>query len=131
MKSVKKKFIIGGGILVAVVAYLIFAGAGSQVSYYLTVSELEASPPEISDASVRVAGRIGEGSVVWDAPALELRFDVVEGEQSLPVVYHGAMPAGFTEGSEILVEGSYREGEPFQATQLVTRCPSKYEAAVE
>jgi cytochrome c-type biogenesis protein CcmE len=128
---VKKKFIIGGGIVVAVAAYLIFIGTGSQVSYYLTVSELEASGPEIADSSVRVAGRIAEGSVVWDAPGLELKFDVVEGEHRLPVVYHGAMPAGFTGGSEILVEGKYRTGEPFEATQLITRCPSKYEAAVE
>ena len=127
----KKKFIIGGVILVAVVVYLLFIGTGSQVSYYLTVSELETSGPEVADTPVRVAGRIAEGSVVWDAPALELKFDVIEGEHRLPVVYHGAMPAGFAGGDEILVEGKYREGEPFEATQLVTRCPSKYEAAVD
>ena len=123
----KKKYLIGGGILLAVVAYLIYLSFGSSVSYYVTVSEFFAEGTALHDTSVRVAGKIADNPVYWDAADLELRFAITEGGDTMTVIYQGTKPSGFKSGSTILVEGEYHSDGIFHASQLIMKCPSKYE----
>lgn len=123
----KKRYIIGGIILVAVVGYLFSLSFSSSVSYYLTVSEFLARSTELQDTTVRVAGKIADSPVEWDAEGLELKFTITEGGRTMPVIYHGAKPSGFKVGSDILVEGKYHSDGIFHASQLIMKCPSKYE----
>jgi cytochrome c-type biogenesis protein CcmE len=124
----KKKYIIGGAIVLAAVIYLLYISLGSSVSYYVTVSEFFERSAELTDTNIRVAGKITNKSVVWDAEALELSFTITEGGQSMPVIYEGARPTGFKEDSNLLVEGKYHPDGIFRATQLILKCPSKYES---
>ena len=124
----KKKYLIGGGILLAVVAYLIYLSFGSSVSYYVTVSEFFAKGTELHDTNVRVAGKIADSPVDWNAQELELRFTITEGGDTMVVVYHGARPSTFKTGSNIMVEGEYHSDGIFRASQLILKCPSKYES---
>ena len=124
----KKRYLIGGIIIILAVAYLIFVNLGSSVSYYLTVSELMDKRGDLNDTSVRVIGEIVPGSVQWDADNVELKFDITEGGQTLSVLYNGAKPTGFEPGSNILVEGKLQPDNIFKAKQLIMRCPSKYES---
>jgi len=124
---VKKRYLIGGGILVAVVVYLLYLSFGSSVSYYVTVSEFFAKGTELHDTNIRVAGKIADSPVDWDAKELELRFIITEGGDTMAVVYQGAKPSTFKAGSNILVEGKYHSDGIFQASQLLLKCPSKYE----
>ena len=123
----KKRYLIGGGIIVLAVAYLISLSLGSSVSYYLTVSEFMDKSDELYGTRVRVIGNIVDGSVQWNADDVELKFAVTEGGETLPVLYNGARPSGFEPGSDILVEGKLQPDEVFLADQLILRCPSKYE----
>ena len=123
----KKRYLIGGGILLVVVAYLIYLSFGSSVSYYVTVSELSDKGTELYDTNVRVAGKIADSPVNWDVEDLELRFDITEGGEVITVIYQGAKPSGFKAGSNILVEGEINSDGIFHATQLIMKCPSKYE----
>lgn len=123
----KKRYLIGGGIIILAVAYLIMISLNSSVSYYLTVSELMDKSSELKNTKVRVIGKIVDDSIQWNAEDLELEFEISEGGQTLPVVYNGAKPAGFEPSSDILVEGKYRPDQAFSANQLIMRCPSKYE----
>jgi cytochrome c-type biogenesis protein CcmE len=123
----KKRYLIGGGIIVLAVAYLITLSLGNSVSYYLTVSEFADKSDELYDTRVRVIGNIVDGSVQWNADDVELEFTVTEGGATLPVLYNGARPSGFEPGSDILVEGKLQPDEVFLADQLILRCPSKYE----
>jgi cytochrome c-type biogenesis protein CcmE len=122
-----KRYFIGGGILAIAVGLLVYASLGGAVSYYLTVSELLDKGSELYGEQVRVAGKVVNNSVEWDAVALELRFVIAEGDDELPVVYGGAKPNGFEEDSNVLVEGQYREDNVFQASTIILKCPSKYE----
>ena len=124
----KKRYLIGVGILVIVVAYLIYLSFGSSVSYYVTVSEFFDRGTELHDTNVRVAGKIADTPVDWNAEDLELRFTITEGGDTMEVVYQGAKPSTFQAGSSILVEGEYHSDGVFQASQLILKCPSKYEA---
>ena len=123
----KKRYLIGGGILLAAVAYLLYVSFGSSVSYYVTVSEFFARGAELHDTSVRVAGKIADSPVNWNAEDLELRFTITEGGDSMTVIYQGAKPSGFKSGSDILVEGKYHSDGIFHSSQLIMKCPSKYE----
>jgi cytochrome c-type biogenesis protein CcmE len=123
---VKKRYLVGLIILVLVVGYLFYLSFGHSVSYYVTVSEFFAKGTELYDTNIRIAGKIGN-SIDWNAKDLELRFAITEGGDTLMVVYHGAEPSGFQAGSNILVEGKYSSDGIFRASQLIMKCPSKYE----
>jgi cytochrome c-type biogenesis protein CcmE len=123
----KKRYLIGGLILLAAVAYLLYLSFGNSVSYYVTVSEFYDRGEELYDTSVRVAGIVADSPVDWDAEALELKFTIAEGGASMAVMYHGAAPSGFAAGNDILVEGKYSADGIFRATQIILKCPSKYE----
>ena len=126
----RKRYFIGGGILLAAIIYLLYLSFGNAVSYYVTVSEFYGREAELHDINVRVAGKI-DSPIEWNAKELELRFNIIEGGKSMPVIYHGAQPSGFKAGSSVLVEGKYSPDGVFRARQLILKCPSKYEEAIE
>ena len=128
MRGMKKRYLIGGLILIIVVAYLIYLSFGSSVSYYVTVSEFFARGTELYDTNVRVAGKIADSPIEWNAAELKLSFAITEGGDVMTVIYQGTKPSGFKAGSNILAEGKYHSDEIFWASQLIMKCPSKYES---
>lgn len=123
------KFIIGGLIIVAVVAYLIFSSIDGSTAYYLTVAELRARGAEAIDMKVRVTGLVDGDTIVWDDRTLELSFDIVDESGRLPVIYQGIRPDMFQDEAEAVVEGSLDASGVFDAKSLLLKCPSKYEAS--
>jgi cytochrome c-type biogenesis protein CcmE len=123
----RKQYFIGGGILLVVIIYLLYLSFGSSASYYVTVSEFFAKGTELYDTNIRIAGKIADTPIDWNAEDLELKFTITEGGKNMPVMYNGAQPGGFQAGSDILVEGNYSSDGIFQASQLIMKCPSKYE----
>jgi len=120
--------VVAGLILIIVLGYLFYLSFGSSVSYYVTVSEFFARGTELHDTNLRVAGEIANNSVEWNAEDLELRFVITEGGDDMMVLYRGAKPSNFKAGSSILVEGKYYADGVFRASQLILKCPSKYES---
>lgn len=123
----KKRYIIGGCVILAAVVYLLYLSFGDAVSYYVKVSEFFDRESELTGTNIRVAGKIA-APINWDTEALDLQFNISEGGESMPVIYKGARPSGFKEDSSILVEGRYQSDGLFHASQLIIRCPSKYES---
>ena len=123
----KKRYIIGGGIILVAVVYLLYLSFGDAISYYVKVSEFFDRENELSDTNIRIAGKI-TAPISWNSEDLDLEFYITEGGESMPVAYNGAKPSGFKEGSSILVEGKYQSGGIFRASQLIIKCPSKYES---
>jgi len=124
----KKKLLIGGAIILIAVVYLLYLSFGSSVSYYVTVREFFDRSDELIDTNVRVAGNVADTPIKWNADDLELMFTITEGGKNMTVVYNGAQPSGFKAGSTILVEGKYGSDGVFRASQLILKCPSKYES---
>ena len=124
----KKRLLIGGASILIALVYLRYLSFGSSVSYYVTVSEFFDRSDELLDTNVRVAGNVADTAIEWNADDLELAFTITEGGKNMPVVYHGAQPGGFKAGSTILVEGKYDSDGVFRASQLILKCPSKYES---
>ncbi len=123
-----KLALIGAGI-VACVAFLLVVTlrGGNGLVYYYTVSEFRKVNPDPA-TSVRINGKVASGSVVRTAGGLDVRFAVTDGNESVPVEYHGVLPDTFGEDSDVVVEGSLAGNGIFQASSLLAKCPSKYEA---
>ena len=83
--TMRKRYFIGGGILLVVVIYLLYLSFGDSVSYYVTVSEFYDREAELSDVNIRVAGEIVEDPVYWDAESSRTGPFIIAGEFSRTV----------------------------------------------
>ena len=124
----KKKFLIGGLIVVLAIAYLGYTGFEGSATYYFTVSELAAQEGSVNGENVRVNGQVAAGSVEQDTKEQILRFTIVdvEEENSLPVVYQGVVPDTFKTGNDVVVEGYLNSAGVFHANNILAKCPSRY-----
>lgn len=127
-KRLPISFILGGLAILGAVIYLIYANTQANAAFYLTVSELK-SCTTCATQSVRVAGVVQAGSVVNNEQNQQISFVIADSGQSLPVVYSGIVPDIFGPGITVVVEGHYTGTGPFQAQTLLTKCPSKFQAA--
>ncbi len=121
-------FILGGLAILGAVIYLIYANTQANAVYYMTVPELK-SCTICTSQSVRVAGVVQAGSIVNNNQNQQISFVIADSGQSLPVVYSGIVPDIFRPGVTVVVEGHYTGQGPFQAQTLLTKCPSKFQAA--
>jgi len=122
----RKRFLIGGIVILLAVAYLGYRGFEGSATYYLTVSEVKEQGGRIAGENVRVNGRVAPSSVDWDAENNILRFVLVDEEKGLSVLYKGIVPDAFKADSNVVVEGGLESDGVFHADAILTRCPSKY-----
>jgi cytochrome c-type biogenesis protein CcmE len=133
----QRKFLIGGVTVAGLVGYLMVTGMQDSMVYYHTPTELLArssADPTYADVGVKVGGRVVPGTVHFDQRSLDLRFQLVDIENpstTFPVHYQGPLPDTFQEGSDVVVEGKYSPEGGFQATTVLTKCGSRYEAGAE
>ncbi|MBN1579847.1 MAG: cytochrome c maturation protein CcmE [Anaerolineae bacterium] len=123
------KFIVGGIIIAAVVAYMIVSAAQGSAAYYMTIEEIKAQGP--SPRNVRVAGFVVGKSIVWEPRDLQLAFDVTDDSGTLSVSYNGSRPDMFKDGAETVLEGKYTSQGIFEAKTMILKCPSKYQEAAQ
>ncbi len=124
----KKRFIIGGIIVILAMSYLGFMSFQSSATYYYEVSELLEQGSPIYGENVRVSGQVAPGSLEQETTGLILRFTItdVDTEDNLPVIYQGVVPDTFKVGNEVVIEGYLNSDDIFQANTLLAKCPSRY-----
>ena len=135
------RFLVGLVGVALVVSYLVWTGVNETMMYYLTPSELVArvaADPTFRDVGIKVGGRVvpesyrkGEGELLH---IFTLR-DPGDESVSFPVEYRGDLPATFSDNPDMpadaVVEGRFRPDGVFEATTVLTKCGSRYEAAPE
>jgi cytochrome c-type biogenesis protein CcmE len=126
----QRRFIVGAVVIAAAVAYLVYAGIRTTSQYYFEIDEFLEARADHEGEDLRVKGWVREGSMKWDARTNDLAFELArkDGANPVPVAYNGILPDMFSEGREVVVEGHYGDGS-LAARQIMTSCPSKYEAA--
>jgi len=116
-------------VVVAAVGYLVLTGVKQTGMRYLTVTELAQLERAPKAEGFRLDGKVVAGSIDYDKREQRLAFAMTDGREKVSVVYAGLMPDAFAEGREVVVEGTYQQDRRvLQASKLVTKCPSKYEA---
>lgn len=121
-------FAAGAVLIVLSLAYLVYGGIQQGATYWVTVGELRQRAAHLPPR-VRLGGTVAPGSVRWDASHRHLRFVVTDGAQSIPVAYDGVVPDIFSDGRQVVVEGSVDRSGTFAATTLLAKCPTKYNPA--
>src|SRR5690606_11139188 len=112
-------------------------GMKDSMVYYHTPAELvekTQADPSYHDLGVKVGGRVLPGTVAFDQRSLDLRFDIVDiesGDTRFPVHYQGPLPDTFEEGVDVVVEGRFTSAGVFEASTVLTKCGSRYEAGAE
>ena len=127
----RRRFVVGAVLIAAAVSYLVYAGIRTTSMYYFELDEFLARRASIGrDEHLRVKGWVRHGSMRWEPSTNALAFELSHKDNSggLPVAYTGILPDMFGEGREVVVEGRYHGGG-LTARQIMTSCPSKYEAA--
>jgi cytochrome c-type biogenesis protein CcmE len=149
------KFIIGGVLIVAAIAYLIISSTQANAQYFLTVEELNQRSVELVGKDVRVSGVVLGDTIDNDTQNLTLTFTVanIPGDQdeidalggmaavlhnasldsSLPrlkVIYHGVKPDLLKNEAQAIMTGKLNPDGTFVADELLLKCPTKYEEAV-
>lgn len=135
------RFMVGLVGVAAVVTYLVWTGVSDTMVYYLTPTELEAkitADPTFRDVGVKVSGRVVPGTHWESDEALLHRFeihDVDNPEVTMTVEYDNVLPDTFSDSESMVVdavvEGRFREDGIFEATTVLTKCGSRYEASPE
>lgn len=124
-------FLIAGVAILAAVAYLVVANTGATAEYYMTIPQLR-SCSTCAGKMVRVAGFVAQNGLVKDNATQTVRFIITDNAQvmtqTMPVVYKGIVPDAFKAGAQVVVEGTYANGA-FQASTVLAKCPSKFQAA--
>lgn len=124
------KFVLGIGIIVATVGFLVWTAVDQTKMYMITVAEYLDVGNSYAGNTVRIAGKVAPGSVKWNAAESDLRFTLsdMDGRGNIAVHYNGLLPDMFAEDKKVVVEGPYTTDSSFEATTVMTSCPSKYEA---
>ncbi len=138
MKIKHGRFMVGLVGVAAVVTYLIWTGVSQTMVYYLTPTELLArvqADPSFRDVGVKVSGKVVEGSYER-VPGVKLihRFrvqDLKNPSVTFPVEYRDALPETFTDHADVVLEGRFGKNGVFEATSVLTKCGSHYEASPE
>lgn len=80
---------------------------------------------------VQVNGTLADKDYVLQQENQYLRFKLKDSNGDvLPVEYRGVIPGNFDQAVSIVAIGKYR-GDHFEATQLLVKCPSKYQTMAE
>jgi cytochrome c-type biogenesis protein CcmE len=147
------KFIAGGFLIIAAIVYLIVSSTNASAQYFLTVEELNAKGSNGRD--VRVSGAIIGKTIQYDPNTLTLKFTVanvpgdnkeIEKEGGLAAVLHAAVmdknrpqmqviyigvkPDLMRDEAQAIMTGQLGSDGVFHASELLLKCPTKYQDAV-
>ena len=127
----RTKFVIGGAVILAVIVALSLQELQKTTVFFYTPTEVLASPTEFEEKTIRIGALVQQGSVDWNAQAIQLSFNITEeGKNYIPVYYAGVKPDLFREGQGVVVEGRMR-GKRFEANQLLVKHSEEYTVETE
>ena len=131
------RFMVGLVGVATVVTYLIWTGVSATMVYYFTPVELMQRvevDPTFHDVGVKVSGKVVPGSYTRVEGELLHVFtvrDLIDESVTFQAEFRDALPDTFTDEVEVVLEGRLRPDGVFEATTLLTKCGSRYEAAPE
>lgn len=131
------RFMVGLVGVAAVVTYLIWTGVSETMVYYMTPVELVervSEDPTFHEVGVKVGGMVVQGTYARVEGELLHVFtvrDLVDESVTFVVEYRDALPDTFSDDVEVVIEGKLRADGVFEATTLLTKCGSRYEASPE
>ena len=154
-KRGRGKFIVGGVLILAAVAYLIFSSTRANAEYFMTIDELHAKSASLVGRSLRISGAVVGSSIQFNPHTNNLTFDIanVPGDNAtiaaqgglakvlhvavtnpaarrLIVIYKGPKPDLMRDEAQAIITGHLGTDGVFHADELLLKCPNKYQEAL-
>jgi cytochrome c-type biogenesis protein CcmE len=146
------RFLIGGLILLAAVAYLIFSTLRNQQESFYTIATVTANPDRYVDKSARISGVVLGDTIGYDGHILTFVIaDIPEGtgavqDQTWEDMLHTAAtdptiphikvvlvdqpkPDMLKNEAQAIITGKLGEDGVFYADELLLKCPTRYQEA--
>ncbi|MBI5538089.1 MAG: cytochrome c maturation protein CcmE [Deltaproteobacteria bacterium] len=119
-------------VMAALIGGLVLKSFNNSAVYAKTVDQLVASRDKLTGRAVRVEGMLVHGSLVKRDNPCEYRFKLAKNAVVLDVRYaQCVVPDTFRDRPEaevgVTAEGKLLRDGTFEATQIMAKCPSKYE----
>jgi len=142
------KFLIGGLLILGAVAYLIISGTASGARYFITVDDL-LNNPAYAGQTVRVSGAVLGDSIDYDSQNLVIEFTIANipaqyddlalalheavnnpDAQRIPVrIENQVKPDLLQHEAQAILTGTLGNDGVFHATELLLKCPSRFQEA--
>ena len=151
----RTKFIVGGVLIIAAIAYLVVSSTKANAQYFFTIDELKTRGQSVVGQNVRISGAVVGDSIQYDPKTLSLSFTVANvpadnkqieaqgglaavlkaavldpSRNRLTVTYVGPKPDLLRDQAQAIMTGKVGQDGVFQADELLLKCPTKYEDAV-
>ncbi len=147
-RAVRWKLIIGGVAILGAVAYLILSSTLSGARYFISIGDLLSSS-KYAGQTVRITGAVIGETIQYDTEKLIIEFTMADFSQDNPdlaLALHTAVgdpkatrlkvrienevkPDLLRDEAQAIVTGKLASDGVFQATELLLKCPSRYEEA--
>ncbi|MFW5920406.1 MAG: cytochrome c maturation protein CcmE [Polyangiales bacterium] len=119
-------------VLAGAVAVLMLGGGGADDAFVYSklVHEVASEPDRFEGQQLRVEGDLEQGSVKFREDPCEWRFVLTKQGEKMPVRFSQCVvPDTFRDdmGISVVVEGEMEDDGTFVASQVIPRCPSKYD----
>jgi cytochrome c-type biogenesis protein CcmE len=148
-KGERTKFLIGGVLIIAAVLYLIISGTTGNTQYFMTVASVQNSADYVGK-TVRLSGAVIGETIQYDSQNLILDFTIAnipQETQNLALTLHEAVsdpgaarmkvhlenqvkPDLLQHEAQAILTGALGEDGVFYATEILLKCPSRYEESV-
>ncbi len=148
-KGERLKFLIGGLLLLGAVIYLIISGTASSARYFITVDQIVNNSVEYLGQTVRISGAVIGDTIVYEEETLTLDFTIAnipDKTDNLALTLHNAVtnpgatrlvvhmdnevkPDLLQHEAQAILTGRLGEDGIFYASELLLKCPSRYEEA--
>jgi cytochrome c-type biogenesis protein CcmE len=113
-------------ILLALSVGLTYDSLSNYINPYVSVTDVVSKAPSYKGKSLQVMGKMSSDSLQRGDDG-SLSFDLTDGSSYITVTYKGVPPQNLEPENEIVVVGSLQDGGTLQASQIMVKCPSKYE----
>lgn len=155
LNSNRLKFLIGGGLLLIAVVFLVISATKATAEFFITVAELQEAGVEVRGQNLRISGAVIGDSITYSAATNELQFEIahIPGTDDeiraagglttvlhqavispetprLTILYQGSPPDMLRDEAQAILTGSLNDHGEFVAQELLLKCPSKYEEAL-
>jgi cytochrome c-type biogenesis protein CcmE len=149
------KFLIGGGLIIVAIIFLIATTIQSTAQYFYTVNELNTKGEAIMGQNLRASGAVLGETITYDPATLTITFEMVHvtadnneieaqgglaaalhnavttpGAERIKVVYVGPKPDLLQNEAQAIVTGKLGQDGVFYADELLLKCPTRYDEAV-
>ena len=121
----RRLVLIGGsvGVLALAVGLVLNALSGSIVFFN--------SPTDVAEKHIAAGTRIRIGGLVKDGSVqrgdnLQIRFEVTDGKNDVPVRFQGIVPDLFREGQGVVAEGKIESGGTLDADTVLAKHDERY-----